>query len=152
MKTLYRSKTFYDELSKNIEVKTKFNGIEISLSNNDFINGSYIIDKPGIYKLTEDIVFNPNSLDYKRQTNPNLTYADHGVGEPSSTQLVNDYNPMAFGIGFFSAIVISSSNVIIDLNGYTIKQSLEHYLQQRFFSCIELGSQPFIHEKNLCCK
>ena len=30
------------------------------LNNTDFINGSFRIKEPGIYKLTENIVFSPN--------------------------------------------------------------------------------------------
>lgn len=33
----------------------------IYLKNEDFRFGTYIIDKPGIYRLAEDIRFNPNS-------------------------------------------------------------------------------------------
>ena len=34
--------------------------------------------------------------------------------------------------------------VLIDLNGKTLSQHPMHYLQQRFFTCISLGSAPFI--------
>lgn len=47
-------------------------------------------------------------------------------------------------MGFFSALAIAASNVELDLNGYTIEQSQEHALLQRFFSVIELADSPFI--------
>ena len=31
------------------------------LYQSDFVHGTYIIDEPGIYRLAEDISFNPNS-------------------------------------------------------------------------------------------
>ena len=33
------------------------------LSGDDFTYGTYIIDKPGVYRLAEDISFDPNSPD-----------------------------------------------------------------------------------------
>ena len=51
---------------------------------------------------------------------------------------------MAFRIGFFAAIVIQAEKVTLDLNGYEIKQSIQHYLNQRFYAHIELGSSPFV--------
>lgn len=54
------------------------------------------------------------------------------------------YDEEAFGLGFFSAIAVTTSNVEIDLNGHTIEQSKGHALFQRFFAIIELASAPFI--------
>lgn len=54
------------------------------------------------------------------------------------------YDRRSFGIGFFSAICIHAHNIIVDLNGFSIRQSDEHALNQRFFSVIELASVPFI--------
>ena len=45
---------------------------------------------------------------------------------------------------FFEQVLYFTNDVILDLNGHTIGQSLEHYLQQRFYANIELGSSPFI--------
>ena len=90
------------------------------LKNSDFKNGSYIISEPGIYRLEEDIQFNP----------PKVTY---------------DYikKNSAFLLGFFAAIIIQSDDVEIDLNGMELIQSMEFYLFQRFYAHIELGSSPF---------
>ena len=49
-----------------------------------------------------------------------------------------------YTLGFFAAITIECNNVVIDLNGKSIRQSNEFYLKQRFFSIIELASSPFI--------
>ncbi len=99
------------------------------LHNSDFKYGTYRITKPGIYKLKEDIDFNPNSK---------------SDWFPTREQLENDYAHSAFFLGFFSAITIETSHVVIDLNGYCIKQSKMHALQQRFFQTIQLNNSPFI--------
>jgi len=129
------SKSFEKELnSKDLyhKLKRKQKYIERKykvtyLKNSDFKHGSYIIDKPGIYVLKEDIVFNPNPND------------DH---MPRKDQ--KQYQTRAFSLGFFAAIIIQSKNVHLDLNNHRIDQSKEHALQQRFFSIIELASSPFI--------
>ena len=92
------------------------------LTQKDFKNGSYIIKKPGKYILQENIIFSPpQKLPIKLlRTNP------------------------AFHLGYFAAIIIQSENVILNLNNFEISQSESHYLHQRFYSHIELGSSPFI--------
>jgi len=108
---------------------TSYNLIELSQQN--FINGTVRITKPGIYILKEDIVFNPN------QSNDFF---------PGMNQL--EQFPMGnsgpFHLGFFAAITIESDNVILDLNGKSIQQSALHNVEQRFYSHIELASSPFI--------
>ena len=47
-------------------------------------------------------------------------------------------------MGFFSGISIECNDVIIDLNEYSLQQSEYFYLQQRFFSLIELSNKPFV--------
>ncbi|MCB1118785.1 MAG: right-handed parallel beta-helix repeat-containing protein [Chlamydiia bacterium] len=54
------------------------------------------------------------------------------------------YDPAAYGIGFFAAIVIAAKDVVLDLNGHTLEQSQQHALMQRFYANIELADQPFI--------
>jgi hypothetical protein len=89
----------------------------VLLTNSDFANGTYRIRTSGNYVLQENIVFEP--------TGPMYT----------DTQ---------YGLGFFAAITVETKNVIIDLNGFEISQGDKHYMQQRFFSVIELASSPFI--------
>lgn len=142
------------------------------LTADDFVYGTYIIDQPGIYRLAEDISFNPNSpetLTDALNTGaippelapllelPNPVDAYH-AGNPLFTQFQFEggdaftpggpldarYDPAAYGVGFFAAIAISADDVILDLNGHTIEQSAEHALLQRFFAVIELADQPFV--------
>lgn len=109
------------------------------LYQSDFVHGTYIIDEPGIYRLAEDISFNPNSIALLE------TDAYH-AGFPLPTQFApaGPYDPKAFGVGFFAAIAITAENVILDLAGHIIEQSEEHALLQRFFAVIELANQPFV--------
>ena len=112
-------------------LKKKQNKIEkckpTHLYSDDFKNGTYIIDKPGYYILCEDIVFNPNP------ENNYMPYPD----DPK-------YQTLGYSLGFFAAIVIASKNVYLNLNNYTIQQSIEFALQQRFYANIELADAPFI--------
>lgn len=144
----------------------------VTLTAEDFLYGTYIIDEPGTYRLGEDISFNPNSpatltADVDDGTIPpwlaealNLPSPvdAYHAGFPLFTQYVSGgvddftpggpldarYDPSAFGIGFFAAIAITADGVVLDLNGHTIEQSAEHALLQRFFAVIELSNQPFI--------
>ena len=107
---------------------------KVVLYQSDFDQGTVRIQKPGLYVLAEDIVFNPN--------------ADREFSDPSPEQ-ADTYPPVvggcgAYVLGFFTAVAIESNDVILDLNGHTMSQSMRHYLSQRFFSMIELASGPFI--------
>lgn len=141
----------------------------------DFTYGTYIIDRPGSYRLMEDISFDPNSPETltsavdsgaigeelaRRLELPNPVDAYH-AGMPLATQFAPDgmsgftpggptdarYDPAAFGVGFFAAIAIIADDVDLDLSGHTIEQSAEHALLQRFFAVIELADQPFVPEQ-----
>ena len=101
------------------------------LNNSDFINGTYRIRNPGKYILTENIVFHPNP---KNNFKPYENQKDL-------------YNSLTYALGFFAAITVESDNVTIDLNNFSIKQSEQHYKNQRFYANIELGSSPFIPNK-----
>lgn len=149
------------------------------LSQQDFTWGTYIIDQPGHYRLTEDISFAPNApatltAAIADGTLPATTAQQLGLplaptpvtaswaGMPLATQfrhtpgpfepgtripngpLTPNYDPAAYGLGFFAAIVIAADNVTLDLAGHRIEQSAEHALLQRFFSVIELAERPFI--------
>jgi hypothetical protein len=126
-------------------------GDVVELFQDDFTYGTYIIDRPGRYRLAEDISFNPNStttlgVDAYRAGFPLPGQFADGTNEPFVPGGPDDprYDPAAFGIGFFAAIVIAADGVDLDLNGYTIDQSEEHALLQRFFAVIELADRPFI--------
>ena len=105
----------------------------INLYNNDFKNGTIRIKKPGIYRLQENVVFNPNE---NNDFSPTL--------EQISSGLYPENMSGPYHLGFFAAITVEVENVIIDLNGYSIQQSRLHKLQQRFYANIELANSPFI--------
>eukprot|EP01083_Nonionella_stella_P235151 827155_1 len=50
----------------------------------------------------------------------------------------------AFALGYFAAISIETSHVHINLHGRTIQMHWHFYLQQRFFSVIEIAPSPFL--------
>mgnify|MGYP001943016683 CR=1 FL=1 len=91
-----------------------------------------------VYKLKENISFNPN-------ISHSIDLIDKGTVQPE--QYVSQggyYHDMAFGIGFFAAIVLIGSDYTLDLNNCTLEQSFEHSVRQRFFSLIQLGNSPFL--------
>ena len=101
----------------------------------DFENGTVRITTPGIYILTENIIFNPNEeadfLPTETQSEVKGIYPQNMSGP--------------YHLGFFSAITIESDDVLLDLNGKTLSQSPNHNFQQRFYANIELANMPFIH-------
>jgi len=140
----------------------------IVLTKDDFRFGTYIIDRPGTYRLGEDVSFNPNSIDTLRSVvdsgvDPPVLGLEEPIdayqtGFPLRSQLLPGgidqfspggpldarYDPAAYGVGFFAAISVTADDVVIDLAGHTIEQSAEHALLQRFFAVIELADQPFL--------
>jgi len=99
----------------------------IPLRNKDFEPGTYIIDKPGIYVVQEDIIFEP------------ITPGHIPLPTCQKYSKANGY-----WLGFFAAIAIAADDVIIDLNGHSISMSIKFAFTQRFFSIIQLGSKPFL--------
>lgn len=93
------------------------------------------MDEPGTYKLCEDIVFNPFP-----------PVGDETPAESYDVHFEGVYNRSSFGLGFFSAISVVASHVTIMLNGFTLEQSVEHSLMQRYFALIELANAPFIKD------
>jgi hypothetical protein len=118
-------KNLYNGLTK--KRKEIMNLNPIYLSQKDFTEGTYLIDKPGYYVLKENIIFNPN---------PNNDY----MPRPDQTK----YSGLGFSLGFFAVIAIFANGVYLDLNDFTISASKEFVLQQRFFSIIELANSPFL--------
>jgi len=115
----------------------------VELYADDFTQGTYRITTPGYYKLMEDVELNMNAPD--NFDSPNA----EGAWYPTSEQNVHyegsdDSFVGAFSMGFFAAFTVECSDVTIDLNGYELKMSKEFYLQQRWFSIIEIGSKAFI--------
>ena len=102
------------------------------LRQTDFDQGTVRLRTPGLYKLTEDVVFEPNPND------------DHNPVCPWQTQYCDADVKQAYGLGFFAAIAMEGEGIVLDMNGHSVKQSPAHALQQRFFAVIETARQPFI--------
>jgi len=123
------------------------------LSSSDFALGTYRITKSGTYCLTEDISFNPvpgtnASPNIKGAWFPGFYDSAYGFGTTdfSNPALGDTFIGPKFGpfaLGFFAVITVETSDVIIDLKGFTIGQSFAHYIQQRYFAIIEIGNTPF---------
>ena len=113
---------------QHFSLKTRSNPIYLKQS--DFNNGTYRITKSGYYVLSEDIIFHPN---------PNNDF------KPTMQQFKDNIYPIhPYRLGFFAAITIETFDVVLDLNGFTLSQSSEHNIKQRFFALIELANTPFI--------
>lgn len=101
----------------------------ILLSNADFVNGPVYLTQPHTkYLLTEDIEFNP------------LPEFNKIFDSLASFPEQNHH----FVLGYFAAIIIVGHDIELDLGGFTLKQSITHNLQQRFFALIELADRPFL--------
>ena len=105
----------------------------ITLKQSHFTNGTVRITKPGIYVLLENINFEPNPNNDFMPTGQQIASGQYPVGKDG-----------AYHLGFFAAITIETTGVILELNGKTIQQTKLHSLQQRFFANIETASAPFI--------
>ena len=105
----------------------------INLRQSNFTNGTVRITKPGIYILQENIAFEPNASNDFMPMGSQIASGQYPVGTAG-----------AYHLGFFAAITIETTGVILDLNGKTIKQTALHNLQQRFYANIEMASAPFI--------
>lgn len=110
------------------ENKIEENKDKIQLYQRDFTHGTLRITEPGYYILKEHIVFDPVNL--------------FPTTEEQEKYPVGKDGP--YHLGFFAAITIESDDVILNLNGCSIRQSRRHNLLQRFFSVIELANSPFI--------
>ena len=73
-----------------------------------------------------------------------------GSDQVSMFRGAENYRDECF-LGFFAGITVETSNVIIDVNSKALRQSIEFYYQQRWFSIIELDSQSFSLDKDLEC-
>ena len=105
------------------------------LSQKDFNQGPLRIQKSGLYIFTEDVTFDfgaENDYPYFPDISEKEDYP--GAGEYRGE----------WHMGYFAGITIEADDVTIDLGGYELKQSIEFYFQQRFFTHIELSSGQFL--------
>jgi len=103
-------------------------GRRVVMSNADFANGTLRIVTTGHFVLDGDVHFEPNADNDFR---PNRTGQPQYAGAP-------------YILDFFAAITVEANDVVIDLNGHTLRQTNVHAAQQRFYANIELSNQPFI--------
>ncbi len=119
-------------------------GRKVFLNQKDFNNGTLRILASCWIQLAENISFNPNrGFGYKTVAELKGLGCGHNWF-PTIEQLKTDYDRHAYRLGFFAAITIETKDVWIDLNRFTLEQSQEHRLMQRFFALIELADQPFL--------
>ena len=116
-------------IQKKIEKKIRCSD-PILLNNCSFKKGTYRITKPGYYKLQENIVFNPLVND---------------IFLPQ--KFSKKYPQNVYFLGFFAAVTIECSYVILDLNDCTIEMDPMFSIFQRFFSIIELANTPFVRNE-----
>eukprot|EP01084_Bolivina_argentea_P136714 240786_1 len=124
----------------------------IYISQSDIESGTYRITEPGTYVLSQDLKFNfnaPNTDDMSDETwSPNDYDTDTMPWFPSKDQQdiydgLYTYNGL-YSLGFFAGITVECDDVTIDLDGHSMEMAYPFYLQQRFFSLIELGNRQFI--------
>mmetsp|Transcript_90298 Transcript_90298/g.264157 ORF Transcript_90298/g.264157 Transcript_90298/m.264157 type:complete len:599 (+) Transcript_90298:79-1875(+) len=99
------------------------------LTSASFSQGTYRITHAGTYTLTEDITFDPHY--------PGSSWSQMPP-DSSSYPLLEGYY-----LGFFAAVTVEATNVVIDCQGHEIKMSRSFHKKQRFFSIFELASSPF---------
>ena len=143
----YKNIYFHENMQTLQNVKNNHENLDVVMINNShFHNGTLRIKQPGIYKLEEDIIFHPNdNVNLSTNCDDFNNILDNLM--PTDSQMNGsdpEYPSIPYRFGFFAAITVESDDVEIDLNGFTIKQSDLHYIQQRFFSLIELNASPFI--------
>ena len=105
-------KYLHDDFKKTVvNIERVMNNYK-ELNNSNFKNGTFRIQKEGYYKLTENIIFEPNKEDGFLPT------IDQMRGGTNAKYPMAPFGP--YILGFFSAITIECGNVVLDLNGFCI--------------------------------
>ena len=125
--------TVNPKTAENFSFNANTPGAVVNLYNSDFANGTVRIKTPGIYTLKENIIFSPNPGNDFLPTTQQVSSGLYPVGIDGP-----------YHLGFFAAIAVEANDVVINLNGFSINQSLIHNLQQRFYAHIELANSPFV--------
>ncbi len=135
-------------------VEQDCNKHKIYLTNNDFIFGTYRIFDCGEYILTEDIILNFNAPTIEQESDidfsPNNIDNDELYWFPKhSDDIDKKYKGLysyigSYALGFFAGITIETNNVTINLNGCSISMNYKFYIQQRYFTLIEMGAKYFL--------
>lgn len=105
----------------------------------DFANKTYVIDKPGIYRLAENIVH--NSLGGKNKWGER--HRPLFLDGPNKGQINPKYIGGADVPSQQQAILVQCDHVEIDLCGYSLVQGKEMYIEQRVYTLIELAKKFF---------
>jgi len=109
-------------------IRSRMSAACTPLYQRDFANGTYLAETDGVcYELAEDIVFDP------------APWADYRASAVAPYSAI-----AAFRLDFFAAFAVTAKDVMLDLNGFEMRQSDAHYLKQRFFALIEVSDRPFI--------
>lgn len=144
----------YTSISNTITTSSNF----LDVSNSDFTNGSLVVypdfyilngvkilrttnqDNPLIIRLVEDIEFNPNAKTV------DISAMDAGrVSADSEYAQIPDDGKYYMDLDFWGCIILAGvDHVMIDFNGHTIRQSLEHFTHQRsHYAHIQLSNVPY---------
>lgn len=125
----------------------------VEVDQTTFGYGTLRVLKPCMIRFKSNVSFNPMATtDWdKAGTAVNGTQKDGAADwlpavSSDGTRLV-PYDAQAYRLGFFAAIAVETTDVIIDLNGYVLEQSKVHQMQQRFYANIELASAPFVMQQ-----
>ena len=138
-KGAHRSSVNYDAIEA--DVRQRFQGQEVPLTQTSFDDGTLYITQPGVYVLQENVSFNPEEFRWASHTDQRpSSLGPAGASARSSDPRI----AMGQALGAFAAIAVCCEDVVIDLNGKRLEQSVEHALQQRFFAIIELASAAFM--------
>lgn len=111
-------------------LEAKYGDTPVELRQADFDYGAVRILKPGKYVFVEDVTFHPNPANNFQPDDPEK-YPDFTLGG-------------AWHLGFFAAVTIETTDVLLDFNGHTLQQSAEHALVQKVYSHVETEDQPFV--------
>lgn len=103
---------------------------DVCLIKGDFEYGTYRIQEPGQYCLSENIYFNPSAgkMDQPNR-HPYWFPADDDAYPGCLTQ-----SDGAYALGFFAAISVEASNVVLDLQGHVLQMHWHFYLQQSYLN------------------
>ena len=119
------------------------------LYKNDFTEGTYRIQTCGddednkvTYKVMEDVIFDFNA-DYDNVNSDTAWWPHESQNSEEEYPGAGGYFDTYF-LGFFAGITIECSNVVLDLNGHTLRMSDSFYHQQRWFTTVTLLSQYFL--------
>ena len=97
--------------------------------------GTFRITTPGHFVFQHDIVFHPL---------PDNDFHPHANTTINTTNTTAYYPSPTYDLGFISAFTMESHHMMLDLNRFSLSQSITHRLLQRFYAHIELVNSPFI--------